>query len=61
MIFSSNRPGGQGGYDLYYVGIEKIKQGELMAIANCSKEKVKRLNNSQGKCQLMITKSKFYN
>jgi hypothetical protein len=23
MIFSSNRPGGQGGFDLYYVGIEK--------------------------------------
>jgi len=25
MIFSSNRPGGKGGYDLYYVGIDKIK------------------------------------
>jgi hypothetical protein len=24
MIFSSNRPGGKGGYDLYYVGIDKI-------------------------------------
>ena len=24
MIFSSNRPGGMGGYDLYYVGIDKI-------------------------------------
>ena len=24
MIFSSNRPGGQGGFDLYYVGVEKI-------------------------------------
>jgi hypothetical protein len=24
MIFSSNRPGGLGGYDLYYVGIDKI-------------------------------------
>ena len=24
MIFSSNRPGGLGGYDLYYVGIENI-------------------------------------
>ena len=24
MIFSSNRPGGKGGFDLYYVGIEKI-------------------------------------
>jgi len=24
MIFSSNRPGGMGGYDLYYVGIGKI-------------------------------------
>jgi hypothetical protein len=23
MIFSSNRPGGRGGFDLYYVGIEK--------------------------------------
>ena len=28
MIFSSNRPGGQGGYDLYYVGIDKISQDE---------------------------------
>ncbi|MFC2150904.1 hypothetical protein ACFLSE_00110 [Bacteroidota bacterium] len=25
MFFSSNRPGGLGGYDLYYVGIPKIK------------------------------------
>lgn len=25
MIFSSNRPGGLGGYDLYYVGIDKIE------------------------------------
>lgn len=24
MIFSSNRPGGKGGYDLYYAGIEKM-------------------------------------
>jgi len=24
MIFSSNRPGGKGGFDLYYVGINKI-------------------------------------
>lgn len=24
MIFSSNRPGGKGGFDLYYVGIDKI-------------------------------------
>ena len=24
MIFSSNRPGGRGGYDLYYVGISKM-------------------------------------
>ena len=24
MLFSSNRPGGKGGFDLYYVGIEKI-------------------------------------
>ena len=24
MIFSSNRPGGMGGFDLYYVGIDKI-------------------------------------
>ena len=28
MIFSSNRPGGQGGYDLYYVGIDKINPAE---------------------------------
>ena len=28
MIFSSNRPGGQGGYDLYYVGIDKITTSE---------------------------------
>ncbi len=26
MIFSSNRPGGKGGFDLYYVGIDKIEQ-----------------------------------
>ena len=26
MLFSSNRPGGKGGFDLYYVGIEKIHQ-----------------------------------
>ncbi|MFO7615682.1 MAG: hypothetical protein R6V75_00350 [Bacteroidales bacterium] len=26
MIFSSNRPGGKGGFDLYYVGIEKMMQ-----------------------------------
>lgn len=26
MIFSSNRPGGKGGFDLYYVGIDKISQ-----------------------------------
>lgn len=25
MIFSSNRPGGKGGFDLYYVGIEKFE------------------------------------
>lgn len=24
MVFSSNRPGGKGGFDLYYVGIEKM-------------------------------------
>ncbi len=24
MLFSSNRPGGKGGFDLYYVGIEKM-------------------------------------
>ncbi|MCD4670877.1 MAG: hypothetical protein K8S14_10585, partial [Actinomycetia bacterium] len=24
MLFSSNRPGGKGGFDLYYVGIDKI-------------------------------------
>ena len=28
MIFSSNRPGGLGGFDLYYVGIEKIKEND---------------------------------
>jgi hypothetical protein len=27
MLFSSNRPGGFGGFDLYYVGIEKIWKG----------------------------------
>jgi hypothetical protein len=26
MIFSSNRPGGKGGFDLYYVGIDKIRE-----------------------------------
>ena len=26
MIFSSNRPGGQGGFDLYYVGIDKLAE-----------------------------------
>jgi len=25
MLFSSNRPGGKGGFDLYYVGIDKIR------------------------------------
>lgn len=25
MIFSSNRPGGKGGFDLYYVGIDKLE------------------------------------
>ena len=30
MIFSSNRPGGAGGYDLYYVGIEKITPKPLL-------------------------------
>ncbi len=30
MIFSSNRPGGMGGYDLYYVGIEKIFSHPLL-------------------------------
>ena len=25
MVFSSNRPGGKGGFDLYYVGIDKIE------------------------------------
>jgi len=24
MLFSSNRPGGKGGFDLYYVGIDKF-------------------------------------
>jgi len=28
MVFSSNRPGGQGGYDVYYVGIDNISPGE---------------------------------
>ena len=26
MVFSSNRPGGMGGFDLYYVGIPKLMQ-----------------------------------
>lgn len=26
MIFSSNRPGGKGGFDLYYVGIDKMNE-----------------------------------
>lgn len=26
MIFSSNRPGGKGGFDLYFVGIEKARE-----------------------------------
>jgi len=26
MIFSSNRPGGKGGFDLYHVGIKKMMQ-----------------------------------
>jgi len=26
MLFSSNRPGGKGGFDLYYVGIDKINR-----------------------------------
>jgi len=25
MVFSSNRPGGKGGFDLYYVGIDKVE------------------------------------
>jgi hypothetical protein len=29
MLFSSNRPGGKGGYDLYYVGIPKMIAGDL--------------------------------
>ena len=28
MLFSSNRPGGKGGFDLYYVGIDKINKIE---------------------------------
>ena len=24
MLFSSNRPGGKGGFDLYYTGIQKV-------------------------------------
>ena len=28
MLFSSNRPGGKGGFDLYYVGIDKINRIE---------------------------------
>jgi hypothetical protein len=27
MLFSSNRPGGKGGYDLYYVGIPRMIEG----------------------------------
>lgn len=26
MIFSSNRPGGKGGFDLYYVGVKKLEE-----------------------------------
>lgn len=26
MIFSSNRPGGKGGFDLYYVGIDELRE-----------------------------------
>jgi len=29
MIFSSNRPGGLGGFDLYYVGIDKLHPQQL--------------------------------
>ena len=29
MFFSSNRPGGMGGYDLYYVGIDKISPATI--------------------------------
>ncbi|MEA1897988.1 MAG: hypothetical protein U9N53_10055 [Bacteroidota bacterium] len=28
MLFSSNRPGGKGGFDLYYVGVDKINRLE---------------------------------
>ena len=28
MIFSSNRPGGKGGFDLYYAGIAKMINGQ---------------------------------
>jgi len=29
MIFSSNRPGGKGGFDLYYVGVPKLNEGSV--------------------------------
>ncbi len=28
MIFSSNRPGGKGGFDLYYVGVPRLNDGD---------------------------------
>jgi hypothetical protein len=30
MVFSSNRPGGLGGFDLYYVGIDKLHPRPLL-------------------------------
>lgn len=30
MIFSSNRPGGKGGFDLYYVGVPKSEELQLL-------------------------------
>jgi hypothetical protein len=37
MLFSSDRPGGQGGYDLYYVGISKMMMQYLEELKDVAK------------------------